>query len=94
MAATILRARRPPWSAPKHADHSRAGPKNATGRYFMGLPGLPRSWTERRSPGAWTAAPLHRCKAAPASPGHQAPSPGSPSCRPTGWRRQAMNEPP
>lgn len=31
---------------------------------FYGSPALPRSWTERRSTGAWTAAPLHRCKAA------------------------------
>jgi hypothetical protein len=32
VAATILRARRPPWSAPKHADHSRPGLKNAASR--------------------------------------------------------------
>jgi len=32
MAATILEARRPPWSAPKHADHSSPGPKNMAGR--------------------------------------------------------------
>jgi hypothetical protein len=67
MAATILRARRPPWSAPKHADHSRAGPQKR-GRIgacaFYGSPALPRSWPERRSPGAWTAALLHRCSAA------------------------------
>jgi hypothetical protein len=31
---------------------------------FYGSPAVPRSWPERRSPGAWTAAPLHCCTAA------------------------------
>ena len=57
VAATILEARRPPWSAPKHADHSRPGPKK---RHAAG-----------QSAGPQMHGPLHRCKAAPASPGHQ-----------------------
>jgi len=77
MAATILEARRPPWSAPKHADHSSPGPKNMAGRRNPILRVFQRCHAAGQSVDPQMHGPLHRCKAAPASPGHQNP-PGSP----------------
>ena len=85
VAATILEARRPPWSAPKHADHSRAGPKNAAGRRVHILRVFQGCHAAGQSAGPQAHVPLHRCKAAPAS--QVIPPPDTPSCWPTGRRR-------
>ena len=78
VAATILRARRPPWSAPKHADHSRPGLKNAASRRMRILRVSSAATQLTRAPVPrcvyrCTTAPLHHCRAAQASPGHHPP---------------------
>jgi hypothetical protein len=85
MAATILRARRPPWSAPKHADHSRAGPKDAAGRRVHIL----RVFQGCHAAGQSAGPQVHgHCTGARLLQPPQAKNPAStPSCWPTDWRR-------
>ena len=78
VAASNLKARRPPWSAPKHADHSRPGLKNAASRRMRILRVSSAATQLTRAPVPrcvyrCTTAPLHHCRAAPASPGHHPP---------------------
>jgi len=68
MAASNLRARRPPWSAPKHADQN---PKNEAGRHIRTVRVFQRCHAAGLSVDPQVHGPLHRCKAAPASQGHQ-----------------------
>ena len=84
VAATILKARRPPWSSPKHADHSRAGLKNAASRRMRILRVSSAATQLTRAPVPrcvyrCKAAPLQDRKAAPASPDHQPPPGLTPS---------------
>jgi hypothetical protein len=86
MASTILRARRPPWFVPIHADNSRPGLKNAASRRMRNLRVSSAATQLTRAPVPrcvhhciiaplhhCTTAPLHHCRAAPASPGHPPP---------------------
>ena len=69
VAASNLKARRPPWSAPKHADHSRAGLKNAASRRMRILRVSSAATQLTRAPVPrcvyrCTIAPLHHCTTA------------------------------
>ena len=107
VAASNLKARRPPWSAPKHADHSRPGLKNAASRRMRILRVSSAATQLTRAPVPrcvyrCTTAPLHHCTTAPLhhctiagllQPPQAITPPSTPPCWPTGWRRQARNEP-
>jgi hypothetical protein len=102
MASTILRARRPPWFVPIHADNSRPGLKNAASRRMRNLRVSSAATQLTRAPVPrcvyrCTTAPLHHCITAPlqgcSSLPRPSPPPSTPPCWPTGWRRQVRNEP-
>jgi hypothetical protein len=83
MASTILRARRPPWFVPIHADNSRPGLKNAASGRMRNLRVSSAATQLTRAPVPrclyrCTTASLHHCRAAPASPGHPPPPPAHP----------------
>jgi hypothetical protein len=69
MASTILRARRPPWFVPIHADNSRPGLKNAASRRMRNLRVSSAATQLTRAPVPrcvyrCTTAPLHHCTTA------------------------------
>jgi hypothetical protein len=87
MASTILRARRPPWFVPIHADNSRPGLKNAASRRMRNLRVSSAATQLTRAPVPrcvyrCTTASLHHCITAPLQGCSSLPRPSPPQHTP------------